>query len=247
MNITGGALGTALIKRMRGAVAVSVLMGLAVSGCAATSAESLSAPGATGAVFVSGAPVVRLSEPESVADSTAAASVAPAESAVPATTISTTATTSTSTASASTTSTSASTSKAAAAGPDAAVIAVALSWLSTYRGAVYTDQPSAWIPRIQPFVTPHLFATYETLLTNSAGAGADWARFVANKCSSVVIGAGGVVPAEAPHNATLRYVQAAGTLHNTCAAGTPLPDEALAVTLTMVKTGNQWRVNARNY
>lgn len=124
-------------------------------------------------------------------------------------------------------------------------VAVATAWLVAYRQASWTQPVTAWIARVRPYVTDKLYRSYLPLA--GKGGGADWRTFVAGKCTATPGKVGGVIPPEAPHSAGQVFVQVGGTLHNTCAAGPPPPDEPLAATLTLLHTPTGWRVDARQY
>ena len=133
------------------------------------------------------------------------------------------------------------------AGPAASMtpVAVATGWLVAYRQASWTQPVTAWIARVRPYVTDKLYRSYLPLV--GKGGGADWRAFVAGKCTATPGQVGGVVPPEAPHSANQVFVQVGGTLHTTCTAGPPPPDEPLAATLTLLHTPAGWRVDARQY
>jgi ABC-type transport system substrate-binding protein len=112
------------------------------------------------------------------------------------------------------------TSPVAAADPDDAVEELAVAWLVAYRTVSYTGQADAWIDRTAPYVTEEL--RQQNLQLRDGGR-------------------------EAPRTDDTVHVQAAGTLHTSCTTGTDPPNEALAVTLTAVRTDAGWRIASREY
>jgi len=128
---------------------------------------------------------------------------------------------------------------------NAAAESVAKAWLIGYRQATWTQPATAWIPRVKPDVTDRLYRSYLPLV--GRGGGAEWTRFVAEKCTSTVTDTGAVIPPEAPHTPSMVHVQVAGLLHSACTTGTPPADEPLAATLTVIATAAGWRVDAREY
>lgn len=122
-------------------------------------------------------------------------------------------------------------------------IDVAMHWLTAYRQASWTDPATAWIARVQPYVTGRMAATNQSLAGHSGGAG--WAHFVADRCTVTVTHLGGVIPPEAPRTSHAVHVQVAGELHTRCAAGTSPGPELVAATVTVVLTPTGWRVDRR--
>lgn len=121
--------------------------------------------------------------------------------------------------------------------------AAAVSWLQATDTVSWHDPtPSAWIGRVQPYVTGPAAA--------DAGQGhvgshpADWAGFTAGHCTQQVLGIEAVVPPEAPRTATIAYVQLAATLTRDCAQGPPAAPQPVAVTVEVTRdTAGQWKMN----
>ncbi|MGS0688709.1 hypothetical protein ACVBEQ_26750 [Nakamurella sp. GG22] len=138
----------------------------------------------------------------------------------------------------------------AAAEPDDAdevVEKLAVDWLVAYRTASYALPADAWINRTAPYVTPQLTQQNNQLRDGGRGPGIAWQDFTQRRCTARVLDPAAVIPPEAPHTPDNVRVQAAGTLRTTCATGTDPPDEALAVTLTAVRTTAGWRIASRDY
>ena len=139
------------------------------------------------------------------------------------------------------------TSPVAAADPDDAVAELAVAWLVAYRTVSYTGQVDAWIDRTAPYVTEELRQQNLQLRDGGRGPGVAWQDFVDRRCIARVANAVAVIPPEAPRTDDTVHVQAAGTLHTSCTTGTDPPNEALAVTLTAVRTDAGWRIASREY
>ncbi|GGM09930.1 hypothetical protein [Nakamurella endophytica] len=131
--------------------------------------------------------------------------------------------------------------------PDATVEQLAVAWLVAYRTASFTGAADAWIDRTASYVTDQLAQQNLQLRRDGRGPGMAWQDFVDRRCTARVDDAAAVIPPEAPRTDTTVHVQAAGTLHTTCATGTDPADEALAVTLTAVRTDGGWRIASRDY
>lgn len=131
--------------------------------------------------------------------------------------------------------------------PDATVEQLAVAWLVAYRTASFTGAADAWIDRTAPYVTDQLAQQNLQLRRDGRGPGMAWQDFVDRRCTARVVDAAAVIPPEAPRADSTVHVQAAGTLHTTCATGADPPDEALAVTLTAVRTDAGWRIASRDY
>ncbi|GGM08098.1 hypothetical protein [Nakamurella endophytica] len=131
--------------------------------------------------------------------------------------------------------------------PTAAVEQLAVAWLVAYRTASFTGAADAWIDRTAPYVTEQLAQQNLQLRRDGRGPGVAWQDFVDRRCTARVVDAAAVIPPEAPRTDSTAHVQAAGTLHTTCATGGDPPDEALAVTLTAVRTADGWRIASRDY
>jgi hypothetical protein len=138
-------------------------------------------------------------------------------------------------------------STAAETNDDRAVEKLAVDWLVAYRAATWTAPADAWIDRTAPYVTPELAGRNDQLRGGGRGPGIAWRDFVDRRCTAGVLGAAAVIPPEAPRTPGTVRVQAAGTLRTSCADGTNPPDEALAVTLTAVRTSTGWRIASRDY
>ena len=137
----------------------------------------------------------------------------------------------------------------AAAEPDDDLVVekLAVDWLVAYRSASWTRPADAWIDRTAPYVTAELAERNSRLRAGGRGPGVAWQDFTQRRCTARVLDPAAVIPPEAPRTADSVRVQAAGTLRTTCAAGADPPDEALAVTLTAVRTTPGWRINSRDY
>ena len=105
----------------------------------------------------------------------------------------------------------------------------------------------AWIDRTAPYVTAELAERNDRLRSGGRGPGIAWQDFTDRRCTARVLDPAAVIPPEAPRTPGAVRVQAAGTLRTSCAAGTDPPDEALAVTLTAVRTTTGWRIASRDY
>lgn len=130
---------------------------------------------------------------------------------------------------------------------EAALEELAAAWLVAYRTASFTDAADAWIDRTTPYVTDDLRQQNNQLRRDGRGPGVAWQDFVDRRCTARVVGAAAVIPPEAPRTTDTVHIQAAGTLRSTCASGADPPDEALAVTLTAVRTDAGWRIASRDY
>ena len=131
---------------------------------------------------------------------------------------------------------------------DVAVVEkLAVDWLVAYRSASYTGPADAWIDRTAPYVTPQLAEQNNQLRAGGRGPGIAWQDFTQRRCTARVLDPAAVIPPEAPRTPDTVRVQAAGTLRTSCATGTDPPDEALAVTLTAVRTTAGWRIASRDY
>ncbi len=135
----------------------------------------------------------------------------------------------------------------AAADPDAAIEELATAWLVAYRTASFTGTADGWIDRTAAYVTDELRQQNDQLRRGGRGPGVAWQDFVDRRCTTRVVDGAAVIPPEAPRTDDTVHVQAAGTLRTTCAAGANPPDEALAVTLTAVRTEDGWRIASRDY
>lgn len=128
-------------------------------------------------------------------------------------------------------------------------VASATTWLRAYRSLSYTDpNPTAWIDRVRPVVTDRLAGEYDSYREGSTGA--QWGDFVAQRCTSTVENAGGVIPSEAPRTATAVNVQLSGALQARCQ--TENDDERLledlAATVVVIRGHDGlWRVDQRLY
>ncbi len=131
--------------------------------------------------------------------------------------------------------------------PNATVEQLAVAWLVAYRTASFTGAADAWIDRTASYVTDQLAQQDLQLRRDGRGPGVAWQDFVDRRCTARVADAAAVIPPEAPRTDTTVHVQAAATLHTTCATGADPPDEALAVTLTAVRTDAGWRIASRDY
>lgn len=134
-----------------------------------------------------------------------------------------------------------------ATGSDAAIEGLAAAWLVAYRTASFTGAVDAWIDRTAPYVTDELRQQNDQLRRDGRGPGVAWQDFVDRRCTARVIGAASVIPPEAPRTDNTVHIQAAGTLRTTCATGANPPDEALAVTVTAIRTDAGWRIASRDY
>jgi hypothetical protein len=130
---------------------------------------------------------------------------------------------------------------------DAAIEELAAAWLVAYRTASFTGAADAWIDHTAPYVTDDLRQQNDQLRRNGRGPGVAWHDFADHLCTARVIGVAAVIPPEAPRTDDTVHIQTAGTLRTTCANGTEPPDEALAVTLTAVRTDAGWRIASRDY
>lgn len=139
------------------------------------------------------------------------------------------------------------TTSVAAADPDDAVEELAAAWLVAYRTSSYTSQADAWIDRTAPYVTDALRQQNLQLRDGGRGPGVVWQDFFDRRCIARVADAVAVIPPEAPRTDDTVHVQVAGTLRTSCTTGTDPPDEALAVTLTAVRTDAGWRIASRDY
>lgn len=130
---------------------------------------------------------------------------------------------------------------------DEVVEKLSMDWLVAYRTATYTGPADAWIDRTAPYVTPQLAEQNNQLRDGGRGPGIAWQDFTQRRCTARVLDPAAVIPPEAPRTPDIVRVQAAGLLRTSCAAGTDPPDEALAVTLTAVRTSTGWRITSRDY
>ncbi len=123
---------------------------------------------------------------------------------------------------------------------------VAMAWLIAYRSASWEDDALAWINRASALATPPLAASYEALRAGKGG-GIAWNEFAANHCVATVTDTGAVIPAEAPRTDSTVAVQVGATLVTACGSGKAVPKEELAVTLTLTKVDNQWKVASHDF
>ncbi len=124
-------------------------------------------------------------------------------------------------------------------------IATATAWLRAYRAISWTDPaPGSWVDRIRPYIGTELATDYDRDRQGSVGA--EWAPFVAQKCTATVRDVGGVIPPEAPRAPDSVYAQVSGTVVTQCATGTPPPDEPVAATVEVRRGADgRWVVQRR--
>lgn len=122
----------------------------------------------------------------------------------------------------------------------------ARAWLAAYHYANWREQPTAWIDRVQPYVTARLHRRNASL--RGGHTGVDWQRFVQYQCVTAATDIDAVIPPEAPRTRTTVNVQVAGTLATNCAYGQPeQPRQPIAATIVTVKSHGQWRVDELLY
>lgn len=126
-------------------------------------------------------------------------------------------------------------------------ISIAVNWLINYHSARWFDpDPTAWINRTLPYITPKLATSYQQ--DRDAPAGKDWSTFVAHQCTTTVTDTHGVIPTEAPRSSTSVFVDVSGTAVTTCTNGSaPVPRQRVSATVEVVQSGGVWRVDSQPF
>jgi hypothetical protein len=130
--------------------------------------------------------------------------------------------------------------------PAASAIDAAARWITAYRAMDWRDGTStAWIDRVQPYVSDAQHAQDEALRDGPTGA--DWADFVRKQCTSTAHNVDAVIPPESPGTTDATNVQVAATITTTCDAAEPdTPTEQTAATLVVTRAPDgTYRVDRR--